>query len=439
MLTVILFLLHNAIMMICIERFISASFAKSKTSTPVVVASYLLYWVLTSLVFLLLDNPLSIAVIAIRVLTTFIITLNYDAIMRRRLVITFYFYVLILSIEALMRFVFINRFEDMFANIFYFATISLLSLIIMSLFHRYKNLKEDSSPSRFWTASFVVTFILFAMIVLSLIYLPQEIALIAVSMISVVNILNSVVHDTLSGAYNERVRLMVDAAEKEYFLSQCKLMQESIEQVKSVKHDMKLHLSTIKGFSSNIDASEITNYIDGLLDDIGKTDLYSTTGNVVVDSIINYKLSRIKEKNIYLDIRLLIPTFINVETADFVSILGNLLDNALDALANVEEKILKLDIEYKNDSLFINLENSFDGTIKYTNKSGGKDRQISTRKNSDEHGHGLKNIRKCVEKYNGHMDITYDGNMFSVGILLYVDEQNHSLEEVVKELELDEI
>ena len=425
MLTIILYLLHNFVVVICIERFVSANFAKSKTPKPVVIGSYLLYWALSSLVFLLLYNPISIAVIATRVLTTFIITLNYEAKMRRRLVVTFYFYVLILFIETLMRFAFVGRFGDVPAYVLYYTLISFVPLVLMTLFHMYQNLKEDSSPSRFWTASFVITFILFSMTVMSLYYFPQEIAVIAVSLIAAVNILNSVVHDTLSAAYNEKVRLMVDATEKEYYLSQCKLMQESVENVRSAKHDMRLHLATIKFFSTKveknlIDADEITNYINGLLEDIDKTEIYSNTGNIVVDSIINYKLSRVKDENINLDMRLLIPASINIETADIVSILGNLLENALEAVVKTDDKMLKLDMEYDKECLFIQINNSFDGVVHYEPNGIKGESQIASIKNSDKHGYGLKNIKRSIEKYNGHMAITHEGNVFSVAAVLYV-------------------
>ncbi|MCL2188805.1 MAG: GHKL domain-containing protein [Defluviitaleaceae bacterium] len=90
------------------------------------------------------------------------------------------------------------------------------------------------------------------------------------------------------------------------------------------------------------------------------------------------------------------------------------------AVAKVEEKRIKLDIEYSRESLFIQVENTFDGVVKYDNNTD--DKRISTRKDGDEHGHDLKNIRKSVEKYNGHIDLTHEENIFSVGALLYVDE-----------------
>ena len=72
----------------------------------------------------------------------------------------------------------------------------------------------------------------------------------------------------------------------------------------------------------------------------------------------------------------------------------------------------------------IQVENAFDGVVKYKNKKDEKDNRLSTRKegkNGGEHGHGLKNIRRAVEKYNGHMDITHEGTVFSVAIVLFTE------------------
>jgi len=56
---------------------------------------------------------------------------------------------------------------------------------------------------------------------------------------------------------------------------------------------------------------------------------------------------------------------INVAAIDLVTILGNLLDNALEAVKKVDDKWIKLDIEFKRGSLLIKIENSFDGEIAY--------------------------------------------------------------------------
>jgi signal transduction histidine kinase len=201
-------------------------------------------------------------------------------------------------------------------------------------------------------------------------------------------------------------------ADIQLYRVQCQIMQESVENIRSIRHDMKLHLTAVRDFTANNNSPEATDYLNSLLGDLEKNEIYSSTKNTAFDSIINFKLNSVKQENIKLDIRLSVPPALNIEPADIVTILGNLLDNALDAVSKVEEKIIKLDIEYSRESLFIQVENTFDGVVKKDNA------QIITRKENGG-GHGLKNIRKSVEKYNGHIDISHEGNIFSVGILLY--------------------
>lgn len=221
--------------------------------------------------------------------------------------------------------------------------------------------------------------------------------------------------------FTDAVKAALHAQEKEYYLTQCHLMQESVEHIKSIRHDMKIHLATINGYSTKINATEITDYTANLLNDIGEAELYSNTGNVAIDSIINYKLKNIKKDRIKPEIRLLIPTVLNIEISDLATIIGNLLDNALNAVLMLEEnkeKKIKLDIEYNRESLVIQADNTFDGVVNY------QEGQIITRQNKTSHGHGLKNIKKVVDRHNGYMDITHDNGIFSVAILLCVSEAN---------------
>ena len=68
------------------------------------------------------------------------------------------------------------------------------------------------------------------------------------------------------------------------------------------------------------------------------------------------------------------------------------------------------------------MENTFDGTIKYSDEANNGGKHIITRKDGANHGQGIKNIRKSVEKYNGHFDITHENNTFSAVVLLYVND-----------------
>ena len=128
-------------------------------------------------------------------------------------------------------------------------------------------------------------------------------------------------------------------------------MQESVEQVKALRHDMKLHLSTAKGFADKSKAEEAAEYLSGLLGKISKTEVYSDTGNIVFDSIINFKLNNANIENFKPELNLLLPPETGIKVPDIITILGNLLDNAIDALQHTTDKTLKVDIEYSKDCL----------------------------------------------------------------------------------------
>ncbi|MCL1788340.1 MAG: GHKL domain-containing protein [Defluviitaleaceae bacterium] len=222
--------------------------------------------------------------------------------------------------------------------------------------------------------------------------------------------------DTLTAKYEAKLKSERQAQEKEYYFAQCQLMQESIEAMKLYRHDVKLHLSTLRGYAVGNKPEEAAAYLDGLLGDITKGDAYSSTGHTAIDSIINHKLRYAAAQNIKLEVDIFSPPVINADVADLVVILGNLLDNALDAVAKVENKTISLALKFTKSNLFIKVDNTFDGEVKYVNNI------IATRKTDGDHGYGLKNIRKAVERYNGHLDIRPRDGVFSVSALLYLND-----------------
>ena len=423
------FIIYCFALALSVERIMGVFFGKRRTSLLVMLGAYLLFYVSSYFSFVLLSVPITV----IASLSHFIIALTYKSSMKKRILAAVCCYLYVAIIETIIILGVTTILQGAFAGGFIinnFDPVYLIAglpiFIIASMLRRFKNIRKSAMSSPvFWIPSILIPvfsiIIIVALLVLfpSIYHLPQFILIIIV-MLFAINLLAFYLQDVLSLAYEDKLKATLHIQEKEYYFSQCQLMQESVEQVKSMRHDMKIHLAALKDFTAG--NKEATDYLNRLLGDIGNSEVYSDTGNIAFDSIINFKLKNILEDGIKLDIKIFIPPALNIEVADIVTILGNLLDNALDAVAKVEDKMIKLDVSYDKGGLLINLDNTFDGKIKYTQEKDGKERHIATRKDDDGHGHGLKNIRKSVEKYNGHMDITHEGNMFSVGILLYVND-----------------
>lgn len=96
-------------------------------------------------------------------------------------------------------------------------------------------------------------------------------------------------------------------------------------------------------------------------------------------------------------------------------ILGNLLENAIEAARQTEEKKLTVAIKEEKGVLKIHIENSYNGTLIQKGT-----RLLTTKKEKELHGLGLGSVENVVQKYHGEMEIEKEKNMFSVRVLLYL-------------------
>jgi sensor histidine kinase YesM len=416
-------------MFFAVERMMGAFYEERRTNNIVMFLSFLAVFIMVSSqhFFFRFHPPMHRVIfeIPIAFISYFIITLNYKSSIAKRLVTVVSIYLFFLLMNLPVSFIFLRLFPDSPA---YGEDMITLQSIVMpplaylgaTLFRRFKNIKKNTTfPRMAIVVPLSIIFVLFLVFSLPFAYfldisILEDIVLIIVGASAVGAIfLIFYLYDTLSAKYEDKLKSELQALEKEYYYTQCRLMQESMEKVKSIQHDMKLHLVTLKDYS--VDNKAATDYLNILLENVEESETYSDTGNIAIDSIINFKLKNAKEDNIKLDLMIAVPPAINVEVVDIVTILGNLLDNAIDAVAKVDKRIIKLNIAFDKGGLFVKIENSFNGEINYSGEQ-----QILTLKNEDGHGYGLKNIRQSVEKYNGYMKHAHDGNTFSTVVFLYI-------------------
>ena len=130
---------------------------------------------------------------------------------------------------------------------------------------------------------------------------------------------------------------------------------------------------------------------------------------------INYKISTAKRCGIEVDENIKIAKEIKVSPKDYVSIIGNLFDNAIEALAGVdsEKKHISFAIGLVTSLLVIRIENPYCHQVMRSDE-----KFVTTKRNKKQHGLGLLQIRTLVEKYNGTMNISYDNN-FIVEISMF--------------------
>jgi sensor histidine kinase regulating citrate/malate metabolism len=137
------------------------------------------------------------------------------------------------------------------------------------------------------------------------------------------------------------------------------------------------------------------------------------TENKTLSVLLNAKKSLAKEKNIKFT-SIIATQEINMQSKDICSLLGNILDNAIDAAERAgNKKYIQLLIKKTSEGCVINCENTFG--LKPIMKKG---RFITRKENNLIHGIGTENIKDIVAKYNGEISFEYDDEIFNVNVLL---------------------
>ena len=204
-------------------------------------------------------------------------------------------------------------------------------------------------------------------------------------------------------------------------------MERVYSGIRSMKHDMKNTLSVVlrlaaeKGESENEELqaylSELNNTFDGL-------DFRFKTGNSVVDTLLNMKYHEALRlvPDLQVDVKkLLLPCDLAIQSYDIGVILGNALDNAMEACRKLKEKepeaktFIRLSSFRKDKLLIFKIENSFDGTLKRKQQAGLPETDKADKK---VHGIGLANIKNTAEKYQGTMDYKIDGRVFILSVMM---------------------
>ena len=181
-------------------------------------------------------------------------------------------------------------------------------------------------------------------------------------------------------------------------------------------HDFHNHIGILRQFLIHTKVEEAIRYLDELQTPVQEMTDTLWTGDETVDYIINSKAIRAKKSGIQYQAQVEFPRHTNLRSADVCAVLGNLLDNALEAAQQVPEKekrFVRLTIRRINQMLIIKVENSFD------NSPVSRNGVLTTSKvKNGLHGWGLKSAQTAAEKYDGTVQTAYADKVFKAVVTL---------------------
>lgn len=198
-------------------------------------------------------------------------------------------------------------------------------------------------------------------------------------------------------------------------LEMYKSISENFDNQKRKTHEYKNQISCIESLLDKKQYSKLEEYvkkINGFLNNEPDT---INTNNVIVNAILNTKYQEADAKGIVFVFRVNDLSDLKIKDEDVVTILSNLLNNAIEACETCEgKKVIKFKFIKEDDMTIIAVKNTFNYDVKYEN---GEIKSTKTT-NVDEHGVGIKNVLKSIEKYGGSYVIEDKNKEFFFSIII---------------------
>lgn len=222
----------------------------------------------------------------------------------------------------------------------------------------------------------------------------------------------------LNEFYKERSDYKIVEIKNEMLIKEMEEKEKLYEEVRRVRHDLTNHIICIEGLLEQGKSESVQAYIENLKCKIIKTYTWIKTGNDAVDAILNQKRAEGNEKNINIDMKVNIPSDIKIKSIDLCTILGNALDNGIEAnekIRDLDKRNMIIDIKQYKDYISMEISNPAQN-----NPIDEEGKLKTTKADKENHGLGIKSIKATVEKYKGILNYEYNDGIFTLNIMLPV-------------------
>jgi len=391
-------------------------FDKSINAKKIQICLFMGYWIINSGLYLIFNNP--IINLLNNIILFFLLTFNYISSIYKRILATVAVYIISMATESIIYYI-ISLFITEQNNINILGNIisRILFYFIIILLTNLKDIKMINNKISFsYIAILVTIFICSIYVSIALAYdklRNNDISIaLGIAGLLIINIFTVYIYDILNKNYKKELEHKLIERQNDFYMKQLEIMQQSLTNIESMKHDMKNHMISINSISD--DGVKVREYINKFFKLSKVSEEYSKSGNVIVDSILNYKLYEAMKKEIEVELKIKIPPQLNILPFDISVILGNILDNAIEAASKLKDnKKITIDIYVEKSSLYIHIINTFGGNIIIEDK-----KYKTTHSDKNNHGFGLLNVNSVLEKYHGGINITNTETLFSVKIIL---------------------
>jgi len=406
-------------------RILHIFYDQYRTSKKIEVLTLLGYYSMLIGIYLTRNIPLFL--MASNLIALFLLSFNYHASFKKRILSSVYILFIFVGIELLAMPIFgffqvsFTDYNTVQSTVALIVT-KILKLMAVLIIGNFKNLKRGNNISKGnWMAVVFIPLMTIYIIIIIMNQSPAALSneiILSIGGLLAINALVFYLYDSMLYDSDRELEKKLLIQQNRYYQHQFDLFRSSEKAVNEIKHDLKNQMTMLDEFINREEFEKAKKLLSDTIVSNKITHSYIYTGNVDFDSILNFKIREANQKNIVFNVNGLIPPKMNFTSYDLTTLLGNLIDNAIEAVENSpNNEVIDMSIRYSKKRLIIEMKNSLYNEVKFNDAH----LPHTTKKDSIAHGIGYQQINKIVEKYEGELKISIDQNMFVVFIMLFVD------------------
>lgn len=206
----------------------------------------------------------------------------------------------------------------------------------------------------------------------------------------------------------------LEAYQKELMRIHYREVENMYQDMRGWRHDFNNHLQILKGLTMEGDLEAVKEYLDQLEISLKEIEPRVKTGNKMTDAILNSKISLAKSNHIDIVVDAHVPVALTTSETDLSIIIGNLLDNAIEANQKIstDDRFIRIYMDMKNTQLYLSITNAAEPIKK--NKISG----LFSSSKGRNHGLGLIRIDDVIEKNGGFLKRNSEAGAFTTEVLL---------------------
>lgn len=242
----------------------------------------------------------------------------------------------------------------------------------------------------------------------------------SMTVVSILLLINIIIFEL----YSRLNKVYMREKEKAVYEQRIDIVTENMQEQKIMmekffreKHNLVNELIVLKKDAEEDDKEAVIKNIDKIMKNCYSIETICSCGNSTIDALINYKHAIAKEYGIEFQLNIFVPEEVPIDEYDMGVILGNALDNAIEAVKECKsaEKYIEIFIGVKRNALIINIKNPYEHELERS--ENGK--LISTKSDKENHGYGMKSIKEIARQNGGEVMIECQDNIFSLTIITY--------------------